>query len=65
LQTAQGDTQAKVCKRACFFQRTTEKQKNLSTLRKKLNLPTHQTRQTNTNGRKKPQLPTSVWRYGG
>jgi hypothetical protein len=27
LQTAQGDTQAKVCKRACFFQRTTEKTK--------------------------------------
>ena len=27
MQTAQGDTQAKVCKRACFFQRTTEKTK--------------------------------------
>ena len=55
----------KFAKELAFSNARQKKQKNLSTLRKKLNLPTHQTWQTNMNGRKKPQLPTSVWRYGG
>jgi hypothetical protein len=60
LQTAQGDTQAKVCKRACFFQRTTEKTKKSFHASQKIKSADTPSPIDKDERKKKPQLPTRV-----